>query len=135
MVQRKFREYGKKERRKQKGIDILEFGTDSEDISDTQSIDSTNSTTLPAIQKTPPPSSYNECYTALKSLNSKVQEALSSPSRVRYTSIVKKTSILLMWGSLHEMEIETIHKSAITFSREKLKSRKSLSKGGQLYAY
>ncbi len=133
-VQRQLYKYGKKERKKQRGIEHLEFGRDSSDEESVSST-STNSIGLPTIQKTPPPSSYNECYTALKSLETKVQQALSSPTRVRYTSITNRTSTLLMRGSLHEMEIENRRKGAIQYHKEKLNARKSLSKGGQLYAF
>jgi DDE superfamily endonuclease len=131
-VRHQLQKYGKKERRKQCGIEYLEFGKDT---SDEESVISTSSTTLPVFKKTPPPSSYNECYTALKSLETKVQQALSSPSRIRYTSITYKTGTLLMRGSLHEMEIENQRKRAIYVRKEKLNARKSLSKGGQLYAF
>ena len=40
-----------------------------------------------------------------------------------------------MRGSLHEMEIENARKSAIEYHKHKLNTRKSLSKGEQLYAF
>jgi len=40
-----------------------------------------------------------------------------------------------MRGSLHEMEIAQARKGAIAIQREKINACKSLSKGGQLYAF
>ena len=64
-----------------------------------------------------------------------MQEALSSPSRVRYNTIAETTGVFLMRGSLYEMEIENARKGAIEHHKHKLNTRKSLSKGGQLYAF
>ena len=131
MVQRKIQEYGKRERRKEKSLETLEFGTDSSDTQSVQSVDSIlNQETPQAL-----PSNYNTCYTALESLHSKVQLALSSPTRVRYQEVTRQAGVLLMRGSLHEMEIENSRQQAIDYHKEKLNKRKSLSKGGQLYAF
>ena len=80
-VQRKLQEYRKKKKKKG-SFDILEFGSDSEVelVQENIEDDKADSMILLVHQMTSPPSNYNECYTALKSLDSKVQEALSSLS-------------------------------------------------------
>jgi hypothetical protein len=51
------------------------------------------------------PSSYYGYVNALQDIDPKIQEALTSPSRARFTAIREQTSMFLMRGRLHKIEI------------------------------
>jgi hypothetical protein len=127
-VQRKLHEYGKK-KRKASGLDVLEFGSPEPD----------NSALLPTLENStiPPllPSTYHSIYEDLRSLHTKIGQALSLPTRNRFNSVAYTTGVLLIRGSLHKMEITQARQGAIAIHKKKLNARKSLSKGGQLYVF
>jgi len=113
-VQRKLKEYGKKQQ-KDTSLEFLEFGSSSDSDSDTKPgivlplpppapiHDLEETYQLPTLPK--PPSSYNECVLRLDNLDNKILEALSSSPRKEYTIIIKATKNHLMLGSLHDMDI------------------------------
>ena len=111
-------------------LELLEYGSDVENEKEPGPI--LEEYQLPQLP--PPPSSYHECITALQDINPKIQEALTSPSRVRYTVIHEQTNMFLMRGSLHEMEIDQAHASQVMTYKRKLDARKSLQKGGSILA-
>ena len=107
-VQRKLKEYGKKQR-KDTGLEFLEFGSESDTEPDTElpplpaliyALEETY--WLPTLPK--PPSSYNECVLRLDNLDNKILEALSSSSRKEYTITITATKNHLILGSLYEMD-------------------------------
>ena len=128
-VQKKLKEYGKK-KKKDTGLEFLEYGSETE--SETKdNLQLTEEYRLPQLN---PPSSYTECQNALQLLDSKIQHALSSPSRAQYKVTIESTNIFLARGSLHEMEIAQAHASAKAMHKRKLIARKSLGKGGSILA-
>jgi hypothetical protein len=96
-VKRKLYEYGKK-KKQEGGLDILEFRSLELEVK------LIVQPSLPTLEKTPPPT-YNSTYSAFESLSTKVNNALSSPTRARYTEVIYAAGVLLMRGSLHKMEI------------------------------
>jgi hypothetical protein len=71
---------------------------------------------------------------ALQDIDPKIQEALTSPSRARFTVIREQTSMFLMRGSLHKMEVGQARIGQIETHKRKLDARKSLQKGGSILA-
>ncbi|KAN0074998.1 hypothetical protein V8E54_007609 [Elaphomyces granulatus] len=138
-VKKKLKEYGKK-KKKDTGLDFLEYGSESEPAGEFESEpEPDNDPQLMEEYPLPPlplkrPSSYDECHSALRSIDDKVQEALSSPSRARYKVITESTGVFLMRGSLHEMEVAQARAGAIQTHKRKLNARKSLGKGGSILA-
>jgi hypothetical protein len=146
-VKKKLKEYGKK-RRRDTGLDFLEYGSESSSGSD----DSDASDASDAEGKDPepildpqlmqeyqlpqlkPPSSYDECRSQLQELESKTKNVLSSPSRAQASMTIQATNVFLMRGSLHEMEIAQARTGAIETHKRKLDARKSLGKGGSILA-
>src|SRR6266550_3556464 len=104
-MQRKLKEYSKKQRR-DTGLEFLEFGSGSN--SDTKPNtelpppapihDLEETYRLPTLPK--PPSSYNEYVIQLDNLDNKILEALSSSPRKEYSITIKATKNHLMLGSL-----------------------------------
>src|ERR1700722_9960247 len=139
------KEYGKK-KKKDTGLEFLEYGSESEPAvegeegrefesepepdNDPQLMEEYHLPPLPLKR----PSTYDECHSALRSIDDKVQEALSSPSRARYKAITESTGVFLMRGSLHEMEVAQARAGAIQTHKRKLNARKSLGKGGSILA-
>jgi hypothetical protein len=74
------------------------------------------------------PSSYYGCVNALQDIDPKIQEALTSPSRARFTAIREQTSMFLMRGSLHDMEVGQARAGQIETHKRKLDARKKSSK-------
>jgi hypothetical protein len=111
-------------------LELLEYGSDVE--SEEEPGLTLEEYQLPQLP--PHPSSYHECVTALQDINPKIQEALTSPSRVRYAVIHKQTNAFLIQGSLHEMEIGQAHASQVITYKRKLDARRSLQKGGSILA-
>jgi len=111
VVQRKLKEYGKKQR-KDTSLEFLEFGSELDTEPDTELppplpapiYDLEETYQLPTLLK--PPSSYNEYVLRLDNLDNKILEALSSSPRKEYTIIIKATKNYLMLGSLHDMDTQ-----------------------------
>jgi hypothetical protein len=129
-VQKKLKEYGKK-RKKDTGLEYLEFSSESEAEEDARPEPELGEYELPSLKA---PSSYAECQEALRSINTKVQDALSSPSRARYKATIESTNTFLARGSLHEMEIAQARAGQIATHKRRLNARKSLGKGGSILA-
>src|ERR1700735_3746321 len=146
-VKKKLAEYGKK-KKKDTGLEFLEYGSESESEPEVEGEEGREFESEPEPDADPclmeeyplppiplnRPSSYDECYSALRSINDKVQEALRSPSRAQYNVITKSTGVFLMRGSLHEMEVAQARAGAIQTHKRKLNARKSLGKGGSILA-
>jgi DDE superfamily endonuclease len=144
-VKKKLKEYGKK-KKKDTGLEFLEYGSESEPAVEGEEgrefesePEPDNDPQLMEEYPLPPlplkrPSTYDECHSALRSIDDKVQEALSSPSRARYKAITESTGVFLMRGSLHEMEVAQARAGAIQTHKRKLNARKSLGKGGSILA-
>jgi DDE superfamily endonuclease len=134
-VQKKLKEYGKK-KKKDTGLEFLEYGSESESEAEGESEPKPDSQPMEEYQlpQLKPPSSYDECHQALRDIDNKVQEALSSPSRAQYKVITESTGVFLMRGSLHEMEVAQARAGAIQTHKRKLHARKSLGKGGSILA-
>jgi tyrosyl-tRNA synthetase len=52
-----------------------------------------------------PPQSYAECISGIETFAPRLLDTLSSPSRKRFTGVIKATSVHLNRGSIHELEI------------------------------
>jgi hypothetical protein len=131
-VQKKLKEYGKK-RKRDIGLEYLEFGSESEAEAELGSEpwpESIQEYQLPQLSL----SSNADCQEALRQIDPKVQDALSSPSRARYTTIIEFTQAKLARGSLYEMEIAQARASQTEAHKRRLTARKSLSKGGSILA-
>jgi hypothetical protein len=115
---------------KRNSLELLKYGSDVE--SEKEPGPTLEEYQLPQLP--PPPSSYHKCVTALQDINPKIQEALTSPSRVRYTVIHKQTNAFLMQGSLHKIEISQAHTGQVMTYKRKLDARRSLQKGGSILA-
>ena len=110
----------------------MEFGSESEAEEEIEaSLETIEEYQLPQLK---PPSSYAECQDALRTIDSKVQHALSSPSRARYQVTIESTNIFLARGSLYEIEIAQAYAGAKATHKRKLIARKSLGRGGSLLA-
>jgi hypothetical protein len=137
-VRRKLKEYGKK-RRKDTGLQFLEFGSESETESDTENARFTTPAPapvyeyqLPTLPK--PPSSYNECVLRLDNLNNKILDALSSSPRKEYSVTIKATKNHLMLGSLQELDAQNARKAQVERYKAKLNARLSFQRGGWMNA-
>jgi hypothetical protein len=111
-------------------LELLEYGSDVESEEEPRP-------TLEEYQLSqlsPPPSLYHECVTVLQDINPKIQEALTSSSRVQYAVIHKQTNAFLMQGSLYEMEIGQAYAGQVMTYKRKLDARRSLQKGGSILA-
>jgi hypothetical protein len=84
---------------------------------------------LPSLK---PPGSYDKCVYALQKIDQKVQEALTSPSRARYTMITEATAVFLSRGNLHKIEVDLARKGQIETYKRRLDARKSLQKRGSI---
>jgi hypothetical protein len=136
-VKKKLKEYGKKKKR-DTGLDFLEYGSESESESETErELDPVPDPQLEEEYQLPqlkPPSSYDECRFQLQDLDPKITVAVSSPTRERYRITITATNTFLMRGSLHEMEIKQARAGQVETHKRKLEARKSLGKGGSLLA-
>ena len=139
-VRRKLKEYGKK-RRKDIGLEFLEFVSESETESDAENAllpthapihESEETYQLPTLPK--PPSSYNECVLRLDNLNDKILDALSSSPRKEYTVTIKATKNHLMLGSLQEMDAQNARRAQVERHKAKLNARLSFQRGGWMNA-
>jgi hypothetical protein len=143
-VKKKLKEYGKK-RKRDTGLEFLEYGSASDSDSEADSEAKREPTLapipdpqlleeyhLPPLPK--PPSSYTECCLQLQEVNNKITAALSSPSRRKYEIARDGTQEFLMRGSLHEMEVTQARAGQIATHKAKLNARQSLSKGGSILA-
>ena len=129
-VQKKLKEYGKK-KKKDTELEYLEFGSDSEVKEEARPEPELREYQLPSLKA---PSLYAECQEALRLINKKVQDTLSSPSRTRYKTTIESTNTFLTRGSLHEIEIAQARAGQITTHKRRLNARKSLGKGGSMLA-
>jgi hypothetical protein len=138
-VKKKLKEYGKK-KKKDTGLNFLEYGSESESESETErerELDLVPNLQLKEEYQLPqlkPPSSYDECRLQLQDLDYKILVAVSSPTRERYKVTRDATNTFLMQGSLHEMEVKQARASQVETHKRKLQARKSLGKGGSLLA-
>jgi hypothetical protein len=112
VVQRKLKEYSKKQR-KDTSLEFLEFSSSSN--SDTKPNielpplptpihDLEETYRLPTLPK--PPSLYNKYVLWLDNLDNKILEALSSSPRKEYTIIIKATKNYLILRSLYEINTQ-----------------------------
>jgi len=128
-VQRKLKEYSKKKKkRRSTGLLSLEYSSDSEEDEAAHEIELFQLPTLRA------PDSYNECIFVNRELDDKIDPLLLSPSRMKYRINQQATTTFLQRASLHEMEIESVHKGQIDTHKRKLNAQKSLQKGGSILA-
>jgi ubiquinone/menaquinone biosynthesis C-methylase UbiE len=135
-VQRKLKEYGKKQQ-KDTGLEFLEFSSSSN--SDTKPNtelpppptpihDLEETYRLPTLPK--PPSSYNEYVLRLDNLDNKILEALSSSPRKEYTITIKATKNHLMLRSLHEMDTQITRIAQVERHKAKVHARLSFQRRG-----
>ena len=89
-------------KKKDTGLEYLEFGSDLEAEEEARLEPELGEYQLPSPKTL---FSYAECQEALRLIDSKVQDALSSPSRARYKATIKSANTFLACRSLHEMEI------------------------------
>lgn len=137
-VQKKIKEYEKKSK-KDTGLDVLEFGSESElePQDQEQERDPIPDLTLTEEYQLPqpkPPSSYEECRRLNNKLASKLRMLASSPTRAEYDIANASTSKFLMQGSINEMEILQARAGQVESHKKRLHARKSLAKGGSLLA-
>ena len=121
-VQAKINEYGAKKKQRQAKRDENQEEQTNETIFDCE---------LPELLS---PSSYAECQAAIRSMQHKVQDLLSSPSRAKYSSTMRATYAYLGRGSLHELEVIQARAAAISHLKNKEHSKKSLCQGKSLTA-
>ena len=81
----------------------------------------------------PPPIDYNKIDQALKSVEGKYLEPLSSPLRAKGQRLFQTTRVLLKRTTLLESELRSNRRGTITIQKDNLNRRKVLSKGGSLY--
>jgi hypothetical protein len=111
-------------------LELLEYGSDVKNKKESGlTLEEYQLPQLPS-----PPSSYHKCITALQDINPKIQQALTSPSRVRYAVIHKQTNVFLMRGSLHEMKIGQAHAGQVMTYNSKLNAGRSLQKRRSILA-
>ena len=135
-VKKKLKEYGKKSK-KDTGLDVLEFGSESESELEDGEPEPLLDSTLTEEYQLPqfkPPSSYHECRALNEELAPKLRALASSPTRAKYDLAHESTSIFLMRGSLSEMEVLQARTSQVEAHKKRLSARKSLAKGGSLLA-
>jgi len=139
-VKKKLKEYGKK-KKKDTGLEHLEFGSESDSESEIEQPDEREPKPVPELEEEyqlprlpKPPSSYNECVLQLNEINDKIMDALSSSPRKRYTVTIDTTKDYLMLGSLHEMDMKKARASQVESHKAKLNARLSFQKGGSILA-
>jgi hypothetical protein len=128
-----------KKSKKDTGLDVLEFGSESElePQDQEQERDPIPDLTLTEEYQLPqpkPPSSYEECRRLNNKLASKLRMLASSPTRAEYDIANASTSKFLMRGSINEMEILQARAGQVESHKKRLHARKSLAKGGSLLA-
>lgn len=106
-IKKKLKEYGKKSK-KDTRLDVLEFGSESEE--EDQGLERDLIPNLILIEeyqlpKPKLPSSYDEYRALNEELASKLRAALSSPARVKYKILRESINTWLMRGSISKMEV------------------------------
>jgi hypothetical protein len=135
-VKKKLAEYGKKKKR-DTGLDFLEYSSDLE----TENLNNTSNLIpdlrleqeyiLPKLKK---PMLYTDCRSQLEDINSKITQALSSPTRAKYTTTKDGIYEFLVLGSLAEMDLQNAKAKQVEVYKKKLSARASLLKGGLILA-
>ncbi len=136
-VKKKLKEYGKK-KKKDTGLDFLEYGSDSDNEEEEDNLGVPSSEVVPIIPEPSfipqlskeyllpslpkPPQSYMECRTQWEDIKDKIEVAISSPTRERFTIAREGIYEFLMRGSLGEMEIANARASQLRVHRAKLNS-------------
>jgi hypothetical protein len=126
-VQKKVIEYRKKEKLRH----ARQAENQWEDMKDVLKGKNTSDYELPELL---PPQSYAECQAAISSIQGKINNLLSSPSRQRFSIIIQSTQIHLSHATIHELEIIQARARATGQLKNKEHSRKSLHKGKSLTA-
>jgi hypothetical protein len=126
-VQRKIIEYGKKQKQRQQQQAQKEW----EGLECVTGPRNNDNYDLPELL---PPQSYAECQAAITSMQGKIHDLLSSPSRQRYTDVVKSTQVHLSRGAIHELEVLQARARATSHLKGKERARKSLNQGKSLTA-
>jgi hypothetical protein len=137
-VKKKLKEYRKK-LKKDTGLNLLEFGSESESEAEDKAVAKPMPMLIKEYQlpRLKPASSYEEVRRRNNELAPRILAAAkgwSSPARKKAYRNVEDTSTWLMRGSLGEIEVIQARAAQIKIHKKREIKQKSLSKGGSLLA-